>query len=131
MAVIALIAIPVLPFNILYVCLMLRTNRKENFVMYPCIAIIAFLCTKLGAFLEETTQIAVILIKGLMNSQFVISAYGQYSVTSWILLTALSFVIASYAVKRIRYNHHLEKCVVSSLERKYTKNGGNCFEYSY
>ena len=104
--------------------LILKTDRKENFILYPCIGIIAVMFAKIGLFFEETAQIATMLVKGLFNHKFVISAYGNYHFTSWVILTAVSFAVASYAVKRIRYNRNLENAGMSSLSRKYRKNGG-------
>ena len=115
----ALVAIPVLPFNVLYTYLMLKTSRKENLVMYPCIAIIALMCTKIGLFFEETAKIAVMLVKGIFNHTFAITAYRTYSLTSWVILTAVSFAVASYAVKRIRYNLKLEAVGIQTLSRQY------------
>lgn len=124
LAVAALVAAPLLPLNIVYIFLILKTDRKENFVLYPCIALIAVMFAKIGLFFEETTQIATMLVNGLLKHRFVISAYGNYSFTSWLILIAVSFAVASYAVKRIRYNRKLESVGVSSLNRKYRKNGG-------
>ena len=124
LAVAALAVAPLLPFNIIYMFLILKTDRKENFILYPCIGIIAVLFAKIGLFFEETAQIATMLVKGLFNHKFVISAYGNYHFTSWVILTAISFAVASYAVKRIRYNRKLENAGMSSLSRKYRKNGG-------
>ena len=93
-------------------------------MFYSCIAIIVLLCGKIGLFFQETAHVSVTIIKGLLKHKFVISAYAHYSLTSWVLLAAFSFAVASYAVKRIRYNRTLEEVGVSSLERKYTKNGG-------
>lgn len=113
---------------IAYMALVLKTNRKEKFVLYPCIGIITLLCTKIGLFLEETAHIAVTLIKGLLKHKLVISAYAHYSITSWVLLAAFSFAVASYAVKRIRFNKALENAGISSFERKYKENGGKLYE---
>ena len=124
----AIAAAPLIVPCVAYMALVLKTNRKEKFVLYSCIGIIALLCTKIGLFLEETAHIAVTLIKGLLKHEFVISAYGHYSITSWVLLAAFSFAVASYAVKRIRYNRTLEEVGVSSLERKYQENGGKLYE---
>ena len=118
----ALVAAPVLPIVILYIYLMLKTNRKENWVLYPSIAVLILLCTKIGAFFTETAHIAVTLVKGLINGHFPISAYGQYSILSWVILGVLSLAVASYAVKRIRYNHQREQAGISTLERQYSKN---------
>lgn len=126
-----LICLPILPFNLLYVFLILKTNKKENFVLFPCIALLVILCAKMGVFLQETTQIAVALVKGLFSHSFNISAYGLYSLTSWFILTAVSFAVASYVVKRIRYNRLKEQAGIVSLERKFTKFGGKQYEYSY
>lgn len=127
----AVAAAPLIVPCIAYMALVLKTNRKEKFVLYPCIGIIALLCTKMGLFLEETAHVAVTLIKGLLRHKFVLSAYAHYSITSWILLAAFSFAVASYAVKRIRYNHDLENAGVSSFERKYRKNGGGQRKHCY
>lgn len=126
-----LVCLPILPFNILFIFLMLKTNRKENFVLFPCIALLVILCTKMGVFLEETTQIAVALVKGLFNHSFNISAYGLYSLTSWFILTAVSFSVASYIVKRMRNNRKKEEAGIISLERKFTTFGGRKYECSY
>lgn len=123
-AIAILVFLPVLPLNILFVFFMLKTNRKENFVLYPCIALVVILCAKIGLFLEETTQIAVALVKGLLNHSFNISVYDLYSLTSWLILTAVSFSVASYTVKRMRYNRKKEQAGIISLERKFTANGG-------
>lgn len=126
-----LVCLPILPFNLLYIFLILKTNKKENFVLFPCIALLVILCAKMGVFLQETIQIAVTLVKGLFNNSFNISAYGLYSLTSWFILTAVSFAVASYVVKRIRYNRLKEQAGIVSLERKFTKFGGKQYEYSY
>ncbi len=123
-----LICLPILPFNILFIFLMLRTDRKENFVLFPCIVLLVILCTKMGVFLEETTQVAVDLVKGILNHSFTISVYGLYSLTSWFILTAVSFAVASYTVKRMRYNRKKEQAGIMSLERKFTANGGRVYE---
>ena len=115
LAVAALAVAPLLPFNIIYMFLILKTDRKENFILYPCIGIIAVMFAKIGLFFEETAQIATMLVKGLFNHKFVISAYGNYHFTSWVILTAVSFAVASYAVKRIRYNRNFENAGMSSL----------------
>lgn len=128
MGVAALVAAPVLPIVILYIYLMLKTNRKENWVLYPSIAVLVILCTKIGAFFTETAHIAVTLVKGLVNGHFPISAYGQYGVISWVILAVLSLAVASYAVKRIRYNRSMEEVGVNSLERKHKENGGKLCE---
>ncbi len=85
----------------------------------------------MGVFLQETIEIAVALVKGLFNHSFNISAYSLYSLTSWFILTAVSFAVASYVVKRIRYNRLKEQAGIISLERKFTKFGGKKYEYSY
>lgn len=126
-----LVCLPILPFNILFIFLMLKTNRKENFVLFPCVALLVILCAKMGAFLEETAQIAVALVKGLFNHSFNVSAYSQYSLTSWFILMAVSFVVASYTVKRMRNNRKKEEAGIISLERKFTKFGGEKYECSY
>ena len=126
-----LVCLPILPFNLLYIFLILKTNKKENFVLFPCIALLVILCAKMGVFLQETIQIAVTLVKGLFNNSFNISAYGLYSLTSWFILTAVSFAVASYVVKRIRYNRLKEQAGIVSLERKFTKFGGKKYECSY
>lgn len=124
----ALVAAPILPIAILYIFLIQKTDRKENWVLYPSIAVLVILCTKIGAFFTETAHIAVALVKGLINGRFPISAYGQYSVTSWIILAALSFAVASYAVKRIRYNRNREQAGINTLERQYWENErGTCY----
>ena len=127
----AIAAAPFIVPCIAYMALVLKMNRKERYVFYSCIAIMVLLCSRIGLFLEETAHIAVTLIKGLLQHKFVISAYGHYSLTSWILLAAFSFAVASYAVKRIRYNNALENAGVSSFERKYRKNGGGQSKYCY
>lgn len=126
-----LVCLPILPFNLLYIFLMLKTDKKENYVLFPCIALLVILCTKMGVFLEETTQIAVALVKGLLNHSFNISVYGQYSLTSWFILTAVSFAVASYTVKRMRYNRRKQEAGIVSLERKFTENEGGRCEYAY
>ena len=127
MAFVLLVCLPILPLNILYVFLMLKTERKENFIMLPCIALVIMLCAKIGLFFRETIQIAVLLVKGLLNRSFDILSYGQYSLTSWIILIAVSFAVASYAVKRIRYNRKKEEAGIISLERQFGTNGGLCY----
>ncbi len=121
MGVAALVAAPTIPIAILYIYLMLKTNRKENWVLYPSIAVLVILCTKIGAFFTETAHIAGTLVKGLINGHFAISAYGQYSISSWVILGALSLAVASYAVKRIRYNRNREEAGIKTLERQYWK----------
>lgn len=121
MGVAALVAAPTIPIAILYIYLILKTNRKENWVLYPSIVVIVLLCTKIGVFFTETAHIAVTLVKGLINGHFPISAYSQYSVTSWVILAALSLAVASYAVKRIRYNRNREEAGIKTLERQYWK----------
>lgn len=123
--------LPVLPFNILFILFIWKTNRKENFVLFPCIALLAILFSKIGLFIEETIQIAVTLVKGIFNNSFNILAYGQYSLTSWLILTALSFAVASYMVKRLRYNRKKEQVGIVSLERQFTKYGGGRYDYTY
>lgn len=127
----AVAAAPFIVPCIAYMALILKTNRREKFVLYPCIAVIGLLCTRMGAFFTETVHIAVTLIKGLLQHKFVISAYGHYSLTSWILLAAFSFAVASYAVKRIRFNRTLEEVGVNSFERKCKTNGGGQRKYCY
>lgn len=124
MGVMVLCTIIAIPFNIAYMILILKTNRKERYVFCSCLIIIVLLCNRIGLFLEETAHIAVTLIKGLLKHKLIISAYAHYSLTSWILLAAFSFAVASYAVKRIRFNRTLAEVGVNSFERKYTKNGG-------
>lgn len=126
-----LVCLPILPFNLLYIFLILKTNKKENFVLFPCITLLVILCAKMGVFLQETIQIAVTLVKGLFNHSFNISAYGLYSLTSWFILTAVSFAVASYVVKRIRYNRLKEQAGIVSLERKFATNGGGRYDYAY
>jgi len=126
-----LICLPILPLNLLYIFLILKTNKKENFVLFPCIALLVILCAKMGVFLQETIQIAVALVKGLFNHSFNVSAYSQYSLTSWFILTAVSFAVASYTVKRMRNNRKKEEAGIISLERKFTKFGGKKYECSY
>ena len=126
-----LVCLPILPLNLLYIFLILKTKKKENYVLFSCVALLVILCAKIGEFLEETTQIAVALVKGLFNHSFNISAYGLYSLTSWFILTAVSFAVATYVVKRIRYNRLKEQAGIVSLERKFTKFGGKQYEYSY
>jgi len=126
-----LICLPILPLNLLYIFLILKTNKKENFVLFPCIALLVILCAKMGVFLQETIQIAVALVKGLFNHSFNVSAYSQYSLTSWFILTAVSFAVASYTVKRMRNNRKKEEAGIISLERKFTKFGGEKYECSY
>ena len=58
-----LICLPILPFNLLYIFLILKTNKKENYVLFSCVALLVILCAKIGEFLEETTQIAVAFVK--------------------------------------------------------------------
>lgn len=125
-----LVCLPILPFNLLYIFLILKTNKRENFVLFPCITLLVILCAKMGVFLQETIQIAVTLVKGLFNHSFNISAYGLYSLTSWFILTAVSFAVASYFVKRIRYNRLKEQAGIVSLERKFATNGGGRYDYS-
>lgn len=124
----AVAAAPLIVPCIAYMAVVLKTNRKEKFILYPCIGIIILLCTKIGLFLEETAHVSVTIIKGLLKHKFVISAYAHYSLTSWVLLAAFSFAVASYAVKRIRFNNALENAGVSSFERKYKENGGKSYE---
>ncbi len=126
-----LVCLPILPFNLLYIFLILKTNKKENFVLFPCVALLVILCTKMGVFLQETIQIAVTLVKGLFNHSFNISAYGLYSLSSWFILTAVSFAVASFVVKRIRYNRLKEQAGIISLERKFATNGGGRYDYAY
>ena len=125
-----LVCLPILPFNILFIFLMLKTDKKENFVLFPCIALLVILCTKMRVFFEETTQIAVALVKGLFNHSFNISVYSQYSLTSWFILTAVSFAVASYIVKRMRYTRKKEQAGIVSLERKFATNGGRRYDNS-
>lgn len=103
MSVAGLISAPLLPFAILYMFLILKTDRKENFVLYPCIAFVAVMFGKLEHFFTQTTQIIAVLVKGLINGKFAVSAYTNYSLSSWLILTSIAFAVASYAVKRIRY----------------------------
>lgn len=125
-----LVCLPILPFNLLYIFLILKTNKKENFVLFPCVALLVILCAKMGVFLQETIQIAVTLVKGLFNHSFNISAYGLYSLSSWFILTAVSFAVASFVVKRIRYNRLKEQAGIVSLERKFATNGGGRYDYA-
>jgi len=113
-----LVFLPVLPFNVTYIFLILKTNRRENVVLFGSLALITILCGRVRLFFEETTQIAVMLVKGLLNHNFAISSYGQYSLTSWFILIAFSFVVASLVVKRIRRNKSKEEAGIISLERK-------------
>ncbi len=122
---------PLLPLNIVYVFLILKTRKKENYVIYVCVVIVVILISKVHVLFEETAHIIAMLIKGFVNYKIVISAYGYYSWSSWVLLVAISFVIASCLVKRIRHNRKLEEVGVNSLLRKYRKNGGKRYAYSY
>ena len=70
-----LVCLPILPLNLLYIFLILKTNKKENFVLFPCIALLVILCAKMGVFLQETIQIALALVKGLFNH----SLYDKYA----------------------------------------------------
>lgn len=126
-----LVSIPILPFCLAYIFLILKTNRRENYVLFPCIALIVLLISKMQIFLTETINIVIALIKGIANHKFAILAYSDYSFSSWVLLTAISLVIASCVVKRIRHNYKLEEVGVNSLSRKYRENGGKSYEYSY
>ena len=125
----ALISAPILPLNILFGFLTLRTERKENYGLYPSVAIIALLCGKIGLFAEETARVAVELVRVLIyGNTAAILAYGHYSVTSWVLLAAVSFVVSAFVVKRIRYNRKLEEVGISSLERKHRKDDKKQYE---
>lgn len=129
--ILVLLFVPVLPLSVPYIFLIWKTKRKENFVIISCIAVMVALFNKIELFIQESLQIGVAIVKGFANSKFLISAYGTYSVTSWVILVALSLVIASYIAKRMRFNHKLETAGVSSFERKYRENGGKYYEYSY
>lgn len=131
MSVAGLISAPLLPFAILYMFLILKTDRKENFVLYPCIAFTAVMFGKLEQFFTQTIQITAVLVKGLINGKFAVSAYGNYSLSSWLILTSIAFAVASYAVKRIRYNRKKEQAGIVSMERRYRKYGGVCCENVY
>lgn len=111
------VALPILPFVIIYIFLILKTNKRENYFIVVGIAVCVIFCSKLSLFAEQATAITVTLIKSIFYGTFAIKAYGQYSFSSWILLVAVSLVIASYAVKRIRYNYKLEEVGVVSLQR--------------
>ena len=118
----ALAAAPMLPICIVFGFLTLRTERKENYGLYPSVAIIALLCGKIGLFAEESARVAVELVRVFIHGNTAaILAYGHYSVTSWVLLAAVSFVVSAFVVKRIRYNRKLEEVGISSLERKCRK----------
>lgn len=131
MSVAGLISAPLLPFAILYMFLILKTDRKENFVLYPCIAFTAVMFGKLEQFFTQTIQITAVLVKGLINGKFAVSAYGNYSLSSWLILTSIAFAVASYAVKRIRYNRKKEQAGIVSMERRYREYGGVCCETVY
>ena len=112
-----LVAIPILPFCMIYIFIMLKTNKKENYVIATATTLIAILFTKISLFIEQATRITDTIIKSIINGGFAITAYQEYSFSSWVLLIAISFIIASYAVKRIRFNYKLEEVGIHTLNR--------------
>jgi hypothetical protein len=56
----------------------MKTNRRENYLLYPSIILILLMFSKIGQFAEEATHISGLIVRGVITEQkFFISTYRQ------------------------------------------------------